>query len=433
MSGQNPRLDLDRVEQRLRVIAAKQLGLAVDEVQPESRLIEDLNCDSLDMVELLMEMEDEFSTTIPEKSDTPVGKHIFTRQPFRIRDLAEYAFLKQGTGPPVRRRWRERLRKQNVEASVETPRDFSQLGGRFDRTKYFGENLHEPLESLSNFPNYRRVTDGMVCVQIPACTIKVGNEKVDADPDEGPIHDVKLSGFLADIEPVSVTAFCRFLNSIDASLDELVRLVDLPVGDNRRKHMQFSRLDHRWRPRCGTEMQPVVMVAWSAANAFSLWANGRDWRKYKTGKSFLPTEAQWQCAAQDAFPMTNEAQHSIQAAAHGRGDSYEDGVMPIAEVYQPFGVSRYGLRHMSGTIWHWCRDWFDPDFYDSPNARLLNPLADTPTGIRSERGGSWIGPIELCRPNYRRGRNPEARGRCLGFRCVTTSPESRIPFNSTEV
>ncbi|XZE56067.1 hypothetical protein SH139x_002124 [Planctomycetaceae bacterium SH139] len=45
-------------------------------------------------------------------------------------------------------------------------------------------------------------------------------------------------------------------------------------------------------------------------------------------------------------------------------------------------------------------------------------LADVETGVRSERGGSWVGPIELCRPSYRRGRNPDARGRCLGFRCV---------------
>lgn len=74
---------------------------------------------------------------------------------------------------------------------------------------------------------------------------------------------------------------------------------------------------------------------------------------------------------------------------------------------------------MSGTIWHWCRDWFSPDFYKTVGNDQRDPVANIETGVRSERGGSWVGPIELCRPIYRRGRNPEARGRCLGFRCVS--------------
>ena len=41
-----------------------------------------------------------------------------------------------------------------------------------------------------------------------------------------------------------------------------------------------------------------------------------------------------------------------------------------------------------------------------------------PTKARSERGGSWVGPADLCRSSFRRGRPPGARGRCLGFRCI---------------
>jgi acyl carrier protein len=36
------------------------------EITPDTRLIEDLDCDSLDCVEMLMEMEDEFSISIPD-------------------------------------------------------------------------------------------------------------------------------------------------------------------------------------------------------------------------------------------------------------------------------------------------------------------------------------------------------------------------------
>ena len=101
-------LGLEQVETRLCLTTAEQLGLDLDEVKPKSRLIEDLNCDSLDMIELIMETEDEFGITLPETPSTPVGKLIFTRQPFRIRDLAEFAFLNQGTGSPDRTGWRKR-------------------------------------------------------------------------------------------------------------------------------------------------------------------------------------------------------------------------------------------------------------------------------------------------------------------------------------
>jgi len=411
---------LDQLEQRLCVITAKQLGYDINDVKPESRLIEDLHCDSLDAVELIMETEDEFGITIPDSPDTPVGKLIFTRQPFRVRDLAEYAFLNQGSGSPVRTIWR----KRNADHSTVVRREFSQLGGRLDQQEHTSLNLLERLESAQEYMTFRRITDGMVCVHLPAAEFSVGSDKPDAQPDEGPPHAVSLSSFLIDIEPVSVTAFCRFLNSIDASGEELNALIGLRTNDDRCAQIQFAKLDDVWRPRIGTAMQPVVMVSWFAANAYSLWANGSDWRNHSAGESFLPSEAQWEYAAQGAFPTKDI--EKIQAAVHQLGETYELGIMPIAEVHQSFGVSRHGLRHTSGTIWHWCRDWFDANFYHSPNSRLQDPLANECTGIRSERGGSWVGPIKLCQLTYRRGRPPEARGRCLGFRCVSFGPNQML-------
>ena len=50
------------VSERIKKIIANQLGVTENEVIPNARFIEDLNADSLDLVELTMAMEEEFST-----------------------------------------------------------------------------------------------------------------------------------------------------------------------------------------------------------------------------------------------------------------------------------------------------------------------------------------------------------------------------------
>jgi len=52
------------VEEKVRSIVAKQLGLSEDEVKNESSFIDDLGADSLDTVELVMSLEEEFDIEI---------------------------------------------------------------------------------------------------------------------------------------------------------------------------------------------------------------------------------------------------------------------------------------------------------------------------------------------------------------------------------
>jgi len=47
--------------ERLKKIVVEQLGVDEDEVKPEASFVDDLNADSLDLVELIMSMEEEFS------------------------------------------------------------------------------------------------------------------------------------------------------------------------------------------------------------------------------------------------------------------------------------------------------------------------------------------------------------------------------------
>lgn len=45
---------------------AEQLGVAVDSITPNSEVVKDLGADSLDVVELMMALEDEYGITLPE-------------------------------------------------------------------------------------------------------------------------------------------------------------------------------------------------------------------------------------------------------------------------------------------------------------------------------------------------------------------------------
>ena len=55
------------IEQRVKKIVAEQLGVKEDEVVNTASFVEDLGADSLDTVELVMALEKEFDTEIPDE------------------------------------------------------------------------------------------------------------------------------------------------------------------------------------------------------------------------------------------------------------------------------------------------------------------------------------------------------------------------------
>ena len=52
---------------KIQEILAKQLNISKDNIKPESKLLEDLNADSLDFIELLMTIEDELDIVITDE------------------------------------------------------------------------------------------------------------------------------------------------------------------------------------------------------------------------------------------------------------------------------------------------------------------------------------------------------------------------------
>lgn len=289
------RLSLNTVEKRVCDVASEQLGIPRNKVQPKSRLIEDLRCDSLDLMELIMELEDEFVVTIPNEPTNPVGKSVFTRQPFCLSDLAEIVYLQQGSGKPERKGWR-RTKVPDPDCST-IP--FSQLSGRWQaESSHQTPSLFEPLGSNNGIRQFRRRSDGMRCCLLPSAETKIGSDCSDAQADERPIHAVQLDSFLIDAEPVSTTAYCRFLNSVQATKANLLDWFQLDPADDRVAQMPIILSEDEWRPIAGVETLPMVLVSWLGANAYSIWANGSQWNFYDSQDGFLPSEAQWEYAAQ---------------------------------------------------------------------------------------------------------------------------------------
>jgi acyl carrier protein len=58
---------MSSIEERVKKIVAEQLGVKEEEVQAEASFVEDLGADSLDTVELVMALEEEFETEIPDE------------------------------------------------------------------------------------------------------------------------------------------------------------------------------------------------------------------------------------------------------------------------------------------------------------------------------------------------------------------------------
>ena len=76
------------VEEKVKKIISEQLDVSEKDVVPEASFVDDLGADSLDQVELIMAMEEEFDISIPDEDAEKIAT---------VRDAIEYIERTIGT------------------------------------------------------------------------------------------------------------------------------------------------------------------------------------------------------------------------------------------------------------------------------------------------------------------------------------------------
>ena len=80
---------IDEVKDKVVKIVSEQMGVEKSEISMETHFVNDLNADSLDTVELVMEFEDEFELSIPDEEAEKIQT---------IGAAVEYIMKHQGGG-----------------------------------------------------------------------------------------------------------------------------------------------------------------------------------------------------------------------------------------------------------------------------------------------------------------------------------------------
>jgi formylglycine-generating enzyme len=229
---------------------------------------------------------------------------------------------------------------------------------------------------------------------------------------EGPVHEVRLRSFLIDRYAVSNERFAGFVEGTGYVTDAerwgwsfvfggllpddfpATRSVPQAPWWRQVEGAQWRRPEGPHSDLDGRPEHPVVHVSHNDALAYCEWAGGR-----------LPTEAEWEFAARGGLARQPYPWgHELEPAGEHRMNVWQgefptsntaaDGYIGTAPV-DAFAANGHGLHNVTGNVWEWTADWFDPAWYGASPTE--DPRGPEEGQRRVTRGGSYICHASYCR------------------------------------
>jgi formylglycine-generating enzyme required for sulfatase activity len=222
-------------------------------------------------------------------------------------------------------------------------------------------------------------------------TFRMGSN--DGNSDEKPIHQVTVKDFYIGKYPV-------------------IQALWQKVMDNNPSHFKGKN-------------RPVELISWD--NITEEFLPKLNKITSLGGKFRLPTEAEWEYAAQGNVGT----RHALSTHTNAENTRYagSDNLEEVGwfrknshDETKPVGLknpNKFGLYDMSGNVWEWCEDKWHSNYENAPDdgTAWITDTADKSLD-RVLRGGSFFNSSVYCRSSYRNVNVPAYRNYFIGFRLV---------------
>jgi formylglycine-generating enzyme required for sulfatase activity len=279
-------------------------------------------------------------------------------------------------------------------------------------------------------------TDGMVALDGGAFLMGSNDRWAYLGDGEGPVRRVSVRPFWIDRDAVSNARFAEFVEATGYVTESehygwsfvFAGLLpdDFPPTQAVAAAPWWRKVERAdWRHPEGPQSsvddrvdRPVVQVTWKDATAYSTWAGKR-----------LPTEAEWEFAARGGlegkvFPWGDdkepggEHRMNVWQGTFPMENTCDDGYLGTCPV-DAFLPNGFGLHNVTGNVWEWVADWFDPVFRSEDKDE--DPRGPRYGTHRVQKGGSYLCHHSYCR-RYRvaarQANTPDSSAGNVGFRCA---------------